>query len=140
MSDGTRQQYGPARRTTSGGFATIAMVSVVALGACGAEADSTEPTITDPTELVQGTALSYDSGTGEAEPQQIRAVLGQMVFLAVVSDVPGTVSIDDAGVTQPLRADEPGTLVFNAEEEGDFEVTLQGDGVDVLLAQVEVKK
>lgn len=119
--------------------AVVALVTTCSLTGCGGSADQT-PSITDPKDLLEDVALKYDSHGPGTKPKQVRITQGQMVFVAVLSDVPGTVSVEGYNVTHDVRADEVGTLVISADDAGTFDVTLKGQGVDTQLAELEVAR
>lgn len=122
------------------GFAAAALLMLAAgVTACGGPGDAApEPSITDPSELLQDVALTYDSQAAESKPTRVEITQGQMVFIAVESDVAGTVTVEGHKIAQTVRANEVGTLVLSANESGTFEVTLAGKGVDATLAELEV--
>lgn len=119
----------------------VLLVTALSATACGGSGeDAQEPSITDPSDLLKDVALTYDSQAAAAEPTHVEITQGQMVFIAVQSDVSGTVTVEGHNVEQNVRANKVGTLVISANDSGTFEVTLAGKGVDDTLAKLEVVK
>lgn len=126
------------------GNRTAAIVAVLATAfstnACVGSGDEQEPAITDPSDVLKDVALKYDSQTPAATPTRVKVTQGQMAFIAVLSDVPGTVSVEGHNVTRPVRANKVSTVVISANDAGTFDVTLHGKRVDATLAELEVRR
>ena len=123
------------------GAALAVLLIAGGVTACGGSGDAApKPSITDPSELLKDVALTYDSQAAAKEPTHVEITQGQMIFIAVQSDVAGTVTVEGHDVAQSLRANKVGTLVLSANDSGTFEVTLAGKGVDATLAELEVVK
>ncbi|MEU0266767.1 hypothetical protein [Nocardioides sp. NPDC006303] len=107
---------------------------------CGGSDEAQTPSITKPKELFKDVALSYDSRTAATKPKRVEVAQGQMVVIAVISDVPGIVSVEGHNVERDVRAKEVSTLVISADASGSYDVTMKGKGVDTHLAELEVTK
>lgn len=132
-----------ARRSTrsTAGLVVLMILTGAGLSRCGGESDQeAKPTITDPTELVDGAAIEYKARE-PFEPQHLKAVQGQLLFVAVASDTAGKLDLEgDESVKQAVKPGKVATIVVDAAETGEFDLTLRHDGKETLLATVEVDK
>ncbi|NYI44994.1 hypothetical protein BJ993_002074 [Nocardioides aromaticivorans] len=117
----------------------MAILVGAGLSGCGGESkQEAKPTITDPTELVDGAAIEYKAKES-FEPQRLKAIQGQFLFVAVVSDTTGQLDLEgDESVKQAVKPGKLATVVVNAVETGEFDLTLRHDGEKTVLATVEV--
>lgn len=133
----------PVKHTRDRRGSALAAMLVIAAGvtACGGSGDTApRPSITDPSELLQDVALTYGSQAAATEPTHVEITQGQMVFIAVRSDVAGTVTVEGHDVAQGVRANKVGTLIISANDAGTFDVMLTGKGIDTKLAELEIAK
>lgn len=68
--------------------------------------------------------------------REVRAAVGDVVSLQVTSEERDVAQIVTLGVSEPVEADLPAELVFDADRAGRFAVTLRDDGRRVGLVVV----
>lgn len=138
MTTGDKISITSARRLGAGAIAALMPL----LAACGGGRTDAEPrpTITDANQLVQGVAVKYDSAR-EHQVQRADAVQGQLVFISVVSDVSGRLLLEgEESIKQPVVKGELSTVVMDASDLGEFDLTLRHGDAETVLATVEVRR
>jgi hypothetical protein len=114
-------------------FFVAALLSVVALAACGSGDDQADTASQGP---VQAT-IAIEGGKPAGGEQKITVRSGQRVELRVTSDAPDEIHLHGYDIEATVEPGKPAELDFDADLEGIFE--LESHTTETVLARLVVE-